>query len=411
MATLAINGGSKLRTAAFPGWPVKDDGYLSALAEVLQDGRWGVGGPKNSELCQKFPAFHDAGFGVACTSGTTALELCLRALGVDYGDEVIVPPYTFIATASSVISMGAVPVFADVQTDTFCIDPAAVEAQITPRTKAVIAVHIGGMPCDMDAMRALASRHGLALIEDCAQAHGAMYGDTHVGALGDAGAFSFQSSKNICAGEGGMLVTNRQEIFEKAWSFHNIGRVPDGGWYDHRVFGTNLRLTEFQAALILRGLEMLPGHMDKRDENAMHLRRRLDEIPGVGYQAFPNGATRSAWHLFIFTYDREEMGGVSRDRFLAALAAEGIPVGRGYNPLYQEGMFQRGWDRSRPPFSPNVYSGDVDYNKVSCPNCEFICTEGSFWAGQSILLGTTQDMDDIAEAILKVRDNLDEIPQ
>jgi len=409
MANLAINGGPKVRTAPFTGWPPQDDGYLSALAEVLQDGRWGVGGPKNAELCRTFPAFHDAEFGVACTSGTTALELCLRALGVGYGDEVIVPPYTFIATASSVISVGAVPVFADVDRETLCLDPAAVEAAITPLTKAVIAVHIGGMPCDMDALRALASKHGLALIEDCAQAHGAMYGDQHVGAIGDAGAFSFQSSKNVCAGEGGMMITNSRELWEKAWSFHNIGRVPEGGWYDHRVFGTNLRLTEFQAALILRGMQMLPEHMDRRDENAMHLRKRLDEIPGVGYQAFPPGATRSAWHLFIYMYDRQQMDGVSRDRFIDALSAEGIPVGRGYNPLYQEGMFQAGWDRTRPPFSPNVYSGTVDYDATTCPNCEFICSDGSFWSGQSVLLGTTADMDDIADAICKVRDNLDEL--
>lgn len=409
MAKLAINGGPKLRTEPFVGWPPKDEGFLTALKDVLDSGVWGVSGPKNKELCEKFAAFQHAKFAVGSPNGTKALELALIGCDVSYGDEVIVPPYTFIASASSVISVGAVPVFADIDRDTFCLDPAAVEAAITPYTKAIIAVHIAGMPCDMNALKAIAAKHGLVIIEDCAQAHGAEYEGRRVGAIGDAGAFSFQSSKNVTSGEGGMTVTDRQDVWEKAWSYHNIGRVPDGGWYDHRVFGTNLRMTEFQAALILRGLELLPEHMDRRDECAFHLRKRLDEIEGVGYQAFPAGATRCAWHLFIFTYDREAMQGVSRDRFIEALAAEGIPVSRGYNPLYTEGMFRKGWDHTKPPFSPSVYSGDVDYDKVSCPNCEFVCYDGSFWTSQSVLLGTTKDMDDIADAIIKVKENLGEL--
>ncbi len=409
MAKLALAGGPKLRAEAFPGWPPRDDGFLKGLAEVLEDGRWGIGGPKGDAACREFARFHDAQFAVACTSGTTALDLCLRAVGVSFGDEVIVPPYTFIASASSVISVGAVPVFADVDRTSACLDPAQVEAQITPLTKAIIAVHIAGMPCDMDALRAVASRHGLALIEDCAQAHGAEYSGRKIGALGDCGAFSFQSSKNVCAGEGGMMLTNRRELWERAWSFHNIGRVPDGGWYDHRVFGTNLRMTEFQAALVLRGLELLPEHMDLRDACALRLRQLLDGIPGVGYQSFPPGATRCAWHLFLFLYDREQMDGLPRDRFLEALAAEGIPVTGGYNPLYREGMFRTGWDPARPPFSPSVYRGHVNYDETRCPGCEHLCDDGSFWLYQSALLGTPRDMDDIADAILKVRENLHEL--
>jgi dTDP-4-amino-4,6-dideoxygalactose transaminase len=360
-------------------------------------------------MATTFAAFHDAEYAVPCTSGTTALEVALRATGIGYGDEVIVPPYTFIATASSVIAAGAVPVFADVSADTLCLDPAAVEAAITPQTRAVIGVHIGGMPCDMDRLTALSQQHDLVLIEDCAQAHGAEYGGRRVGAIGDAGAFSFQSSKNIAAGEGGMVVTNRRDVYERAWSYVNVGRVQDGGWYDHRVFGTNLRLTEMQAALILRGLELLPEHMDRRDTCATHLRDRLDAIAGMGYQEFPPGATRSAWHLLIFRYDRAKFADVPIRRFVEALAAEGIPVGMGYNPLYQEGMFQAGWDMTKPPFAPSVYAGHVDYTTTHCPVCEHLCSEGSFWMGQSALLGTPADMDDIAEAILKIRRNLSEL--
>lgn len=409
MPELAINGGAPLRDKPFPGWPPPDPGFVEAVARVAQSGCWGIGGPMNERMATSFAAFHDAEYAVPCTSGTTALEVALRATGIGPGDEVIVPPYTFIATASSVIAAGAVPVFADVCADTLCLDPAQVERQITPLTRAIIGVHIGGMPCDLDSLTALATQRGLVLIEDCAQAHGAEYGGQRVGAFGDAGAFSFQSSKNVAAGEGGLVVTNRRDVYERAWSYVNVGRVQDGGWYDHRVFGTNLRMTEFQAALILRGLELLPGHMDTRDACASHLRERLDRIAGIGYQAFSPGATRSAWHLFIFRYDRKAWGGVPLSRFVQALAAEGIPVGTGYNPLYQEGMFRAGWDRTRPPFSSGVYSGHVDYEETQCPVCEELCAEGSFWMGQSALLGTVADMDDVADAVAKLRENRAEL--
>jgi len=265
------------------------------------------------------------------------------------------------------------------------------------------------MPADLRALQAVCDRHGLKLIEDCAQAHGAVYGGRKVGAVGDAGAFSFQSSKNITAGEGGIMTTNDRATYGKAWSYMNVGRVPDGGWYDHRVMGMNYRLTEFQAALILRGIETYEDHMARRDENAARLRERLAGIEGLEPQAFSPGAERCAYHLFIYRYDRAACGGVSRDKFVAALAAEGIPVGAGYNPLYREGMFTAGWDPSRCPFACKDYHGHVDYTQVDCPVCEHVCTDGSFWMGQHTLLGTTSDMDDIADAIIKIRDNIHEI--
>jgi dTDP-4-amino-4,6-dideoxygalactose transaminase len=409
MPKLAINGGEAVHTTGWPGWPPKDPGYLEKLKAVLDNGVWGVGGPMNAALTEEFKKVSDAEFIVPTTSGTIALELALRALGVGAGDEVIVPPYTFIATASSVISVNAIPIFADIRPDTLCLDAEAVAAAITPQTKAVIAVHIGGMPADMQALKAVCDQHGLALIEDCAQAHGAVYAGKKVGAIGNAGAFSFQSSKNITAGEGGITTTNDRATYGKAWSYMNVGRVPEGGWYDHRVMGMNYRLTEFQAALILRGIETFADQMALRDENAGHLRERLAGIAGLEPQAFSPGADRCAYHLFIYRYDRNSFGGASRDDFVAALSAEGIPVGRGYNPLYREGMFTAGWDPARCPFSCPGYKGHVDYSKTHCPVCEHVCTDGSFWMGQHTLLGTTQDMDDIADAIVKIRDNVDEL--
>jgi dTDP-4-amino-4,6-dideoxygalactose transaminase len=409
MGKLAISGGEAVHTTGWPGWPPRDPGYLEKLTAVLDSGMWGVGGPMNAALTEEFKRVSDAEYIVPNTSGTIALELALRSLDVGAGDEVIVPPYTFIATASSVISVNAIPIFADIRPDTLCLDAAAVEAAITPQTKAVIAVHVGGMPADMQALQAVCDRHGLKLIEDCAQAHGAVYDGRKVGAIGDAGAFSFQSSKNITAGEGGIMTTNDRATYGKAWSYMNVGRVPEGGWYDHRVMGMNYRLTEFQAALILRGIETHEDHMARRDENAAHLLERLAGIEGIDGQAFSPGAQRCAYHLFIYRYDREGFGGVSRDTFVQALSAEGVPVGAGYNPLYREGMFTAGWDPTRCPFSCKDYHGHVDYTKVDCPVCEHICTDGSFWMGQNTLLGTTSDMDNIADAIIKLRDNLDEL--
>ncbi|NPV45362.1 MAG: DegT/DnrJ/EryC1/StrS family aminotransferase [Armatimonadetes bacterium] len=409
MPDLAINGGPRLRTEPFVGWPPKDPGFKEYLAQVIDSGAWGIGGAMQERLLQDYKKFCDAEYAVLNTNGTFALELGLRALGVGPGDEVIVPPYTFIATASSVVSAGAIPVFADIRPDTLCLDAEAVEAAITPRTAAVTAVHIGGMPADMDALKAVCAKHGLKLLEDCAQAHGAVYRGRKVGAIGDAGGFSFQSSKNLTAGEGGLTTTNDGEVYARAWSYANLGRVPDGGWYDHRVMGTNLRMTDFQAAVLVRGIEMLEEQMARRDLCANHLRQRLEEIEGIEPQAFSPGAERCAYHLFIFRYDRAAFGGVSRDRFVQALAAEGIPVSNGYNPLYREGLFANNWSPERCPWACKFYEGTVDYSTTYCPVAEHVCTDGSFWMGQSPFLGTTGDMDDIADAILKVRDNLDEL--
>lgn len=409
MAVLAINGGAPVRTSGWPEWPPDDPGFLQNLTKVIESRVWGVGGEWTERACQMMAEYHGAKYAVACTSGTTALELALRAVGVGVGDEVIVPPYTFIATASSAIAVGAVPIFVDIDAETFNLNPALIEQAITERTKAIIAVHIGGSPADMDAILAVARRHGLAVVEDCAQAHGAIYRGSKIGALGDAGAFSFQSSKNVTAGEGGMILTNSREVYEHVWSTVNVGRVPEGGWYDHRVMGWNYRMTQFQGALICRGMELLPEHFERRARNGEYLRQRLEEIEGVGLQKLTAPGNVSAYHLYIFTYDERAFGGLHRDTFLKALGAEGIGAARGYNPLYREGLLARYFDSSKFPFAPRYYDGQVDYTKVSCPACEHVCDRGSFWMSQRIGLADEKAMDDIADAILKIQRNLQEL--
>ena len=407
---LALNGGPKVREKPWPGWPMHDEREAKAVQAVLESHTWGTRGPKVQELEAKFSAFHDAEFGVAVTSGTTALEVTFRACGIGAGDEVILPPYTFIATASSIVAVNAIPVFADIDPDTYCLDPAAAEAAITPQTKAIAAVHMGGCPAEMGRLRDLARKHGLRLIEDAAQAHGAAWDGTRIGALGDAGAFSFQNSKNMSAGEGGMVLTNDREVYERAWSYHHCGRVPDGAWYDHRILGSNLRMTEWQAAILLVQLERVEEHMAIREENAAHLNERLArEVDGLVGTAESHGTTRNAYHLWMGKYDAGAFGGVSRDKFLSAMAAEGIPIGRGYNPLYREGAFRDAWDASHCPWACRLYQGSVDYARVSCPACEHVCDVGGVWIYQSALLGPREDMDDIVAAALKVREHAEQL--
>jgi dTDP-4-amino-4,6-dideoxygalactose transaminase len=409
MAALAINGGEKVRTEGWPSWPPDDPGFLENLKKVLDSRVWGTGGAFREQAERAMAEFHGAEFAVAVTSGTAALEVPLRVLGVGVGDEVIVPPYTFVATATSVVAVGGVPVFVDIDPETCNLDPTKIEEAITEYTKAIIPVHIGGSPADLDPIIEIGKKHGLAVIEDACQAHGAEYKGRKVGAIADAGAFSFQSSKNVCAGEGGMILTNNREVYEKAWSLANIGRVPEGGWYDHRVMGWNLRLTEFQSALVVRGMELLPEHFELRYNNGERLRQRLEEIEGVSLQKMTHPSNRSAYHLYIFSYDREAFDGLPREKFLQALHAEGIGGGSGYNPLYREGLFKDNWDPNAFPFAPQYYEGKVNYNEVACPACEYVCDEAGFWMGQSTGLADEQAMDDIADAMLKVQQNVGEI--
>ncbi|HCA47159.1 MAG TPA: aminotransferase DegT [Armatimonadetes bacterium] len=411
MPVLAINGGEKTRTEGWPAWPPDDPGFLENLGKVIESKVWGVGGEWTRKAEEMMAEYHDAKFAAACTSGTSAIELTLRACGVGPGSEVIVPPYTFIATASSVVAAGAVPVFVDIDEETFNIDPAKTEEAITDRTAAIIAVHIGGSPADMDPIMEIARSRGVKVIEDCAQAHGAIYKGRKVGAIGDAGAFSFQSSKNVTAGEGGMVLTNDADIYSRAWSIINVGRVPEGEWYDHRVMGWNLRMTQFQGALISRGMELLPEHFELRAKNGEYLRQRLEDVEGVCLQKLTHPDNVSAFHLYVFLYDPEAFGGLSRDRFIQALGAEGIPCAKGYNPLYREGVFAATVHMDAFPFCAPYYEGECDYTAVSCPACERICDERGFWMSQRTGLADEQAMDDIVNAMLKIRDNLGELAE
>ena len=409
MPALALRGGIPVRAEPFPAWPVCDGREERALIETLRSGVWGIPRPRVEEFEARFAAYCDARYATACTSGSTALILAIVACGIGAGDEVIVPPYTFIATATSVFMANAVPVFADIDPNTFNLDPAAVEAAITPRTKAIVPVHLGGCPCDMDGIMDVARKHGLRVIEDACQAHGAEWKGQKVGAIGDLGCFSFQSSKNLTCGEGGAVTSNDEALAAAVDSIYNVGRLPGKGFHEHFGLGTNFRMNEFQAALLLCGLERLPEQTALRNRNGALLRELLSGIPAIAMQISDPRVTAHAWHLFPFRYKKEQCKGVPREKFLAALKAEGIPCVAGYTPLYRAPLFQNArFGAHGCPAACPFREGKADYSTVHLPVVEQVCGE-MLWLQQRILLGAEDDMRDIAKAIAKVVEHADDL--
>jgi len=402
MARLAVNGGEPVRRKPFPKWPVYDERELKALRGVLESGVWGVDGERQREFERRFASYQDAQYAVTVTSGTAALEIALRALGVGAGDEVIVPGYTFMATATAVIQVKGLPVFADVEPDTYNIDPKEVERLITDKTKAVIPVHLGGRPADMDGIMRTAKEHSIAVVEDACQAWGAQWRGRGVGSIGDLGTFSFQSSKNITSGEGGLITANDQRLYELCWSYHNCGRRVGGGWYEHPLPGGNYRMTEFQAAVLLVQLERYDDQIETRNRNAQYLSKRLQKIGGVRPLKEDPRVTRNAYHLYTIRYSPEEFGGLPRHRFLEAMKAEGIPLTHGYGPLHQAPFMAV---LKEDKLFRSLYGSKADFSRVKLPVTERASLEEAVWLRQSMLLGTREDMDDIVQAIVKIKEN------
>jgi dTDP-4-amino-4,6-dideoxygalactose transaminase len=400
---LALHGGSPVRTRPFPAWPVFAAPEETRLLDALRSGNWGrLDGSHTDDFERRFAAMHACRHGVAVANGTVALRIALLAAGIRAGDEVIVPPYTFVSTASAVIEANAVPVFADIDPETFNIDPAAIAAATTPRTRAIIPVHFAGLVADMDAIMSIAAERNLVVIEDAAHAHGASFRGRPAGSLGHAACFSFQSSKNLTAGEGGIITTNDDDVAARCRSIQNCGRVDGGVWYEHHVISGNYRLGEFQGAVLNAQIERLEEQTHTRDANGGYLACRLSVMPGIKVQ--PRGSTtRHSYHLFMTTVDREF--GSSRDRVVSALQAEGIPCSAGYGyPLHRQPLFQ---NRAFGPYLSGM-SNVPDYARVECPNAQRVC-DRSIWLGQNLLLGTRDDMDDIVAAFQKIHDHRAEL--
>jgi len=407
MSRLAINGGTPVRTQGYPAWPVFDDRERQAVAQVLESGNWGGYPFPNCQakiFADRFAGAHNARFAIPVANGTVTIEAALRAIGVGPGDEVIVPAFTFEATASPVLQVGAIPVFVDVLPESYCLDPAAVESAIGPRTRAVIPVHLAMNMADMDAVMQVAARHGLKVIEDCAHAHGAKWRGKGAGSIGEAGSFSMQTTKLMTAGEGGAIITNNQEVFELCQSYVNCGRASETDKFGHRILGFNYRITEFQAAILVAQLERLPEQNRLREARAAYLSRQLAEVDGLEVLPRDDRLTSQAIYRYVFKYRAEAFGGADRSRFLAALEAEGFACeGAFYEPVYRSALFE-----IDPEKFPQL-EGRLPWARVRCPVAEKAAYVESIWIPHEALLGSENDIDALVEAIRKLQANTGEL--
>ena len=400
----ALLGGTRAHTGGWPKWPQWDQSWEREIVDVLRSGRWC--GHSGSGQVGEFEAAYAKLLGakrcVSVASGTTALLTALHVMGVDAGDEVIVSPYTFIATYNTVLMHKALPVLADTDPATLTMDPASIENRITDRTRAIVPVHIYGMPCDMDPINAIAKKHNLAVVEDACQAWLAEYKGRKCGTLGDLGCFSFQNSKHIPSGDGGAVTGNSAELLDRCQSYHDVGRAA-GTYKGTGCFsrGSNYRMTHYQAAMLLQQIDKLVRDTEYRRQNADYLTASLNQIPGIQPVRLP-ADSRAVWHLYAFRYDADQFHGLSRDNFRRALRAEGIPTS-GYHEQYYDGLLDeainsRGFKRLFASERLKAYRESLQDLKGNKQVCE--TTVGVF---QTLLLADRSDIGHIIEAIRRIQ--------
>lgn len=405
----ALLGGPPVRKGAVgPSWPVFDQVEEQAVAKVVRSGKWWRGGGDQvARFEAEYARLTGAKFCQAVANGTSALICSLGALGVGPGDEVIVPPYTFVATVNAVLLHGALPVFVDSHPESFQMDHRKIEAAITDRTVAIVPVHVGGGVGDLDAFLEVGRRRGVPVIEDAAQAHLAQWKGRHVGTMGATGCFSFQASKNLNSGEGGAVLTNDERLMDRLYAFQNNGRSrartgsPD---FTYGQTGGNFRLTEFQGAVLLAQMNRIEAWAQRREANAAYLTELLREVPGIVPARMPAGCTRNAYHLYMFRYQAEQFAGLPREKFLKALRAEGVACSGGYEPLNKDPLMKnvissRGFERL---YGKGAFAKWA--RRTECPENDRICRE-AVWFTQTTLLAERPVMEQIAAAIRKVHKN------
>jgi perosamine synthetase len=407
----AILGGPKAHPTPFPSWPVFDQVEERAVLDTLRGGKWYRGNGKNvARFEEAYAQLTGARTCLATANGTSALIVSLNAMGIEPGDEVIVPPYTFVATVNAVLRQYALPVFVDTDPATFQMDARKLEAAITPRTRAIVPVHLGGNVCDLAAILPIAARHGVPVLEDACQAHLAEWRGRKVGTFGLAGCFSFQASKNLNSGEGGAILTNDEDLRERCFAFHNNGSGfrSIGNNFTYNSTGCNLRMPEFQAALLLAQMTRIEAQAQTRADNASYLTSMLKELPGIAPEQMYDGCTRNAYHLYMFRYAKQHFAGLPRAAFLKALVAEGVPASGGYSPLNTQPFLKnalrtRGYQRI---FSAKEIAMWEEHNR--CPANDVLCEE-AVWFVQTMLLAPRKSMEQIAEAIRKIQKHAGDI--
>ena len=414
MSELAILGGQKTRTEPYPAWPVWDQRDIEAVTDVIKSGRWGgypYPGPKTAELARKFAELQGGGFAVPMANGTVTMEVALRAGGIGWGDEVIVPACTFQATAAAPMSAGAVPVIVDIDPDNYCLDPKAAAKAITSKTRAIIPVHLASNLADMDAIMALAEKHNLVVIEDCAHAHGAKWNGRGAGTIGDFGSFSLQSSKTLTSGEGGILLCRTEQMARKAMAVIDCGRGHEGEGGSEAgpspVMGGNFRLSELQAALASVGIERFPEQAKEREQMAAYMDEALSEVPGVRVlRRDPRHTTRS-FYQYIFAIAPDTFG-VEHDVLCAAMEAEGVPAEVGYEAMHHYSLFQ---PRNSKLAVPNAFPEYFDFSKMTFPQAERACEHEAVVLEESVFRASPKGVDDVVAALKKIQKNAKELNQ
>lgn len=411
----AILGGPKAHTGLWPVWPEwKSPEYDEGVLNVLRSRVWSRS-KVTAEFEKKWAEMIGTKRALSVVNGTNALIAAIAQFDIGPGDEVIVTPYTFIATIQAIVMNGAIPVFADVERDTFQIDPVQIEKKITSRTKAILPVHILGIPADMTKIMQIAKKHNLIVIEDACQAHLAEINHKRVGSIGDAGCFSFQTSKNMPIGEGGAIVSDNDEFMDRCFSYQNLGLplVAQPGTVGSGAFmvGTKIRFTEYQAAIGLIQMQKLEAQTEVRWENGQYLSNKAKEIPGIlPCRLYPD-TTKAVFHLLPLRYHKEEFKNMPRSLFIQALKAEGIPCSGGYSLLHTQPFIKSAFESKL--YRKAYDSKDLNYNEFlernQCPNNDIICNEEAVWISQSLLLSDRKALDDIVVAIDKIHKNAEEI--
>lgn len=405
----ALLGGTPVRREKWTSWPVFNQAEENGLLEVLRSGMWWRGeGKRVAEFERSYAQMMGSRYCLATANGTSALVTSLGALGVGAGDEVIIPPYTFVATVNAVLIHYALPVFVDTDVETFQMNHRKLRAAVTPATKVIMPVHLGGAMSEMDEILEVASERNIPVVEDACQAHMAEWRGKKSGTLGKAGCFSFQASKNLNAGEGGAILSNDEDFIENCYAFHNNGRARKVTSYNfsYASNGANLRMTEFQGAILLAQMRRLEAQSSSREQNARYLSQQLRKIAGITPAAEYSGSTRNAYHLYMFRYDPQGFGGLPRSTFIKALNAEGIGCGGGYSPLTEEPFLKQRLESSayKKLYGEKRLKEVMEQNR--CPDNVKVCNE-AVWFTQTMLLGGRKDMDNIVDAVLKIQKRSD----
>ena len=405
----AVLGGTPVRTEPFPSWPVYDQTDVQMYLDAYHSKKWcRTGGTRVDKFEKKFAGLMGVPHCAATNSGTTALNTSLNALGIGPGDEVIVPPYTFVASAGVVFQVFALAVFVDTDPETHQINAGLIEQRITEHTKAIMPVHIAGGAADMDKITAVSRKYGIPVIEDACQAWMGEWKNKKLGSQGDLGCFSFQASKNLNSGEGGAIISSNEDLIDLCVSYTNNGRpagVKRSTLSGYPFPGSNHRMTEFQGAILQGQMRRLEQQTGLRSENAAYLDKLLEDIPGISPAKTYPGQTRHAYHLYMMRYNKKYFNGLPKGKFAQAMEAEGIPVRTGYEPLNKEGFIE--YRLNSRAFKSVFPKERLDkYRRQNhCPENDKICAETGLWMGQYVLLGTKKDMEDIAAAIVKIQKN------